>query len=85
MNDTASLAGKGALSLCDFLLWSGLGRTKALEEITSGRLHAVKVGRRLLIPVASAYAWLAGRPPVRARPAADEAVAHAHRHGRPAS
>lgn len=59
-----NVARKGALSLKDFLDWSSIGRTKALEEIASGRLPAVKVGRRLLIPIASAEAWLAARPRV---------------------
>ena len=53
---------KGAFSLKDFMAWSSIGRTKALEEIGAGRLPAVKVGRRLLIPVAGAVAWLAAQP-----------------------
>lgn len=53
---------RGALSLQDFMAWSSLDRTKALEEIATGRLPAVKVGRRLLIPVAGAQLWLASRP-----------------------
>ncbi|QGY01854.1 DNA-binding protein [Methylobacterium mesophilicum SR1.6/6] len=55
---------RGALSLKEFLDWSRLGRTKALEEIASGRLSAIKVGRRLLIPMASAEMWLSSQPRV---------------------
>ncbi|MCJ2072958.1 hypothetical protein MKK75_29895 [Methylobacterium sp. J-030] len=62
MTASAILTNKGALSLGEFLVWSSLGRTKALEEIAAGRLHAVKVGRRLLIPVEAAQAWLAAQP-----------------------
>lgn len=65
MSEPASHPRKGALSLQEFLHWSGLGRTKTLEEIATGRLHAVKVGRRLLIPVASAELWLAAQPTAR--------------------
>lgn len=56
---------KGAFSLKEFLAWASIGRTKALEEISSGRLPAVKVGRRLLIPVDGASTWLASQPRVR--------------------
>lgn len=65
MREPISRAQKGALSLPEFLHWSGLGRTKTLEEIATGRLHAVKVGRRLLIPVAAAELWLAAQPAAR--------------------
>ena len=65
MREPISRAQKGALSLPEFLHWSGLGRTKTLEEIAAGRLHAVKVGRRLLIPVAAAELWLAAQPAAR--------------------
>jgi hypothetical protein len=41
---------------------STLGRTRALEEIESRRLRAVKVGRRLLIPVVAAIDWLEAQP-----------------------
>lgn len=58
------LQDKGALSLQEFMAWSSLGRTKALEEIATGQLPAVKVGRRLLIPVDGARRWLAGKPAV---------------------
>jgi excisionase family DNA binding protein len=57
--------GKGAFNLREFQSWSGLGRTKILEEIAARRLCAVKVGRRLLIPVEAAKAWLAAQPAAR--------------------
>ncbi|TXM71677.1 hypothetical protein FV226_14290 [Methylobacterium sp. WL12] len=64
MADLAYFSSKGAFSLKEFLHWSGIGRTKTLEEITGGRLRAVKVGRRLLIPVEAAQDWLAAQPRV---------------------
>lgn len=63
-NDPMS-AHKGAFNLKEFLAWSGIGRTKALEEIAARKLQAVKVGRRLLIPVDAAKAWLADQPSAR--------------------
>ncbi|WP_210250872.1 DNA-binding protein [Methylobacterium sp. WL8] len=65
MREPLSRAEKGAFNLPEFLRWSGLGRTKTLEEIAAGRLHAVKVGRRLLIPVSSAELWLSAQPAAR--------------------
>lgn len=62
MSATPVTPSKGAFSLKDFMAWSSIGRTKALEEIAAGRLPAVKVGRRLLIPVSGAVAWLAAQP-----------------------
>ncbi len=63
------LEGKGALDLKSFLRWSSIGRTKALEEIYSGRLPAVKLGKKLLIPVSAAEAWLDAQPSAATRSA----------------
>jgi excisionase family DNA binding protein len=49
---------KAAFSVEDFCKSYGVGKTTAYEEINSGRLVAVKVGRRTLIPEQSAAAWL---------------------------
>ena len=62
MTEFSQFSGKGALSLKEFMKWSTLGRTKALDEIDSRRLRAVKVGRRLLIPVEAAIEWLEAQP-----------------------
>jgi len=62
MAEFSQFSGKGALSVKEFLKWSTIGRTKALEEIGSRRLRAVKVGRRLLIPIEAAIDWLDAQP-----------------------
>jgi len=36
----------------------GLGRTRLYEEIRSGRLRSVKVGRRRLVPLAAVERWV---------------------------
>lgn len=54
---------KGAYSLREFQHWAGIGRTKTLNEISAGRLHAVKAGRKVLIPASAAQAWLNGLGP----------------------
>lgn len=48
----------GALSIEDFCATYGIGQTKVFELIAAGQIHSVKVGRRRLIPIASAQAWL---------------------------
>jgi excisionase family DNA binding protein len=40
----------------------GISRTKAYQEISAGRLKAVKCGSRTLIPYASGEAWLNSLP-----------------------
>lgn len=55
---------KAAFSITEFCASYGVGKTTAYEEISSGRLHAVKVGRRTLIPETSAVAWLKAQPAV---------------------
>lgn len=57
---------KAALSVEDFCNSYGVGRTTAYEEINSGRLRAVKAGRRTLIPDESAKDWLNSLEPVSA-------------------
>lgn len=53
-----------ALSIPFFCKTYGIGRTSAYGAIASGELIAVKNGRRTLIPVESADAWLASLPTI---------------------
>jgi len=45
------------MTVYEFMKWARIGRTKTYEEIKAGRLEAVKVGRKTLIPTRSASAW----------------------------
>jgi excisionase family DNA binding protein len=56
---------KRAISISEFCLRYSVGRTAAYAEIADNRLRAVKVGRKTLIPIDDAEAWLASRPPLR--------------------
>ncbi|MFZ5731437.1 MAG: helix-turn-helix domain-containing protein [Pseudomonadota bacterium] len=53
---------KGAMSVNDFAIWAGIGRTTAWKEIRDGHLRAVKVSARTIIRFADAETWLASRP-----------------------
>lgn len=48
-----------AYSISAFCQATGIGKTRAYQEIGSGRLRALKVGRRTLVTRAAAEAWLA--------------------------
>lgn len=50
------------LTVPEFCLWARIGRTKTYEEIASGGLRALKIGRRTLIKRDDALAWLAAMP-----------------------
>jgi excisionase family DNA binding protein len=45
----------------------GIGRTTLYAAIADGRLGAVKVGARTLIPADALHVWLAALPAVRKR------------------
>jgi excisionase family DNA binding protein len=51
-----------AEGLDEFCESVGVSRTKAREEIREGRLRAVKLGRKVLIPTAEKARWLASLP-----------------------
>jgi excisionase family DNA binding protein len=55
---------KTAFSIEEFCNSYSVGKTTVYEEISSGRLHAVKVGRRTQIPENSAAEWLKSQPSV---------------------
>lgn len=52
----------GALTIDEFCRWARAGRTMAYAEIKAGRLRAVKIGSRTVIPMENARAWLASLP-----------------------
>ena len=51
-----------AMSIAEFCERYGLGRTKAYEELKSGRLRARKMGKRTIITEDDAEDWLQGLP-----------------------
>jgi hypothetical protein len=53
---------RGAFSFLDFCSWAGIGRTRAYEEIKAGRLIVTKCGKRTLVRVEDARAWLDSLP-----------------------
>lgn len=55
-----------AMSIAEFCRDYGTGRTTAYQEIKAGRLRAVKCGKRTLVTLDDAEAWL------RSLPAADQ-------------
>ena len=60
---------KRALTVEEFIAAYGIGRTTTYEEIAAGRLAAVKLGRRTIIPREAADAWLASLPPIKTKAA----------------
>jgi hypothetical protein len=65
------VADRLAYSMDEFCRAAGIGRSLGYGEIAAGRLKVVRVGRRTLVPVESAKAWLASLPPgVAGEPAA---------------
>lgn len=53
-----TLETKIAFSIDEFCHWAGIGRSLAYKEIERGRLQTKKVGRRTIVPTASALIWL---------------------------
>ena len=51
-----------AFTIMAFCRVYGIGRTKAYEEISTGRLRTKKVGRRTLILKSDVEAWVAALP-----------------------
>ena len=64
MNEPDQHHPRGAMSVIDFAVWAGIGRTSAWKEIREGRLRAVKVSARTIVIVDDAKTWLTSRPPV---------------------
>lgn len=54
--------GQRLLSIVEAMQLLGLGRTKLCSEIEDGRLEAVRVGRRVLIPAQAINSYIAALP-----------------------
>ncbi len=68
-------AEKRAFNIEEFCHRYGVGRTTFYEEIKSGRLRMVKVGKRSLITADAAEAWLKNLPTSQADAEADAMTA----------
>jgi hypothetical protein len=55
-----------AMSIADFCERYGPGRTKAYEELKSGRLRGRKIGKRTIITEDDAEEWLRNLPVIEA-------------------
>ena len=53
---------RGAMSVNGFCSWASIGRSKFYEEHAAGRLKVRKIGRKTLVTMADAQAWLAALP-----------------------
>lgn len=53
---------KNVLTIAEFGKIYGIGKTRTYEEINSGRLRAIKIGRRTFVTVEDAEAWLKACP-----------------------
>jgi len=51
---------------------TGLGRTRLYKELKEGRIKAVKLGRRTLIPHASLESWIDDLEAYPAKPVKDD-------------
>ncbi|MBB2486639.1 helix-turn-helix domain-containing protein [Mitsuaria sp. WAJ17] len=65
MQQESAQFASATLSVNDFCLWAGIGRTALYAELKSGRLAAKKLGRRTIIVRSEAERWLASLPPQR--------------------
>jgi len=54
-----------ALTVNEFCKSVGIGRTSVYAEIKAGRLIALKVGRRTIIPHVEAQRWLSSLPTIK--------------------
>lgn len=50
-------------SVDEFCQWAGIGRTAAYAEMKTGRLTALKMGRRTIIRKSDAEKWMTSLPP----------------------
>lgn len=57
---TSELLARPVLSVAELVEISGLGTSTIRRSIDSGDLRVHRVGRRVLIPTATALAWMTG-------------------------
>jgi len=52
----------GAFDIMGFCGWAGISRTQAFKEIAAGRLKVRRIGKKPVVPIEEARAWLNGLP-----------------------
>lgn len=67
-----AMLASGCLRIADFLVWAGISKTKAYEEVKAGRLRMVKCGKRSLIRVEDALRWRDALPAMHEAPRAGD-------------
>jgi hypothetical protein len=53
---------RGAFDIDNFCKWADIGRSHLYAEVKKGRLKLTKCGRKSLVTVEDAKAWLASLP-----------------------
>jgi hypothetical protein len=61
----APLPNPEVFEIMEFCAWARVSRTIAFREIAAGRLRALRVGRKSLITIDNARAWLNSLPTMR--------------------
>jgi hypothetical protein len=56
------VGGKVAYTVAEFCMAYGVGKSLVFEEISAGKLHTKKAGRRTLILAKDAMAWVEALP-----------------------
>lgn len=56
------LESRGALTVDEFCGWASIGRSKFYQELQEGRIRIRKVGRKSVVTVPDALAWLESLP-----------------------
>ena len=62
MHSNLDIETVGAFTVNEFCHWAKIGRTKFYSEVSSGRLVVRKAGRKSLVSVKDAEAWLNSLP-----------------------
>lgn len=53
---------KAALTVDEFCGWANIGRSKFYQEVNEGRIKLRKVGRKSIVTLSDANAWLEDLP-----------------------
>lgn len=53
---------RGALTVDEFCGWASIGRSKFYQEVKDGRITLRKIGRKTVVTMADAQAWLDSLP-----------------------